>query len=156
MTDVRRGSTTLAAQAGQTLEQDPFAGHLDDVRGRRGDPVEIVPLWGQCCAIPCPTARQGVAQHRSGRGPGGPARGACPFSRCPEKGVRRVVLPPDGPPVRRTVRPAAEEGKVSPTAARSAMLLEGEEGTGEAPVGRFPPTQDWRAPQRDGVPLEAG
>ena len=28
VTDMRRGFTTLAAQAEQTLKQDPFAGHL--------------------------------------------------------------------------------------------------------------------------------
>ena len=40
VTDMRRGFTTLAAQAEQTLKQDPFAGHLFVFRGRRGDLIK--------------------------------------------------------------------------------------------------------------------
>jgi len=43
-TDMRRGFTTLAAQAEQTLKQDPFAGHLFVFRGRRGDLIKIILL----------------------------------------------------------------------------------------------------------------
>jgi len=53
VTDMRRGFTTLAAQAEQTLKQDPFTGHLFVFRGRRGDLIKITPLSGHCCAIPC-------------------------------------------------------------------------------------------------------
>ncbi|MBA3324087.1 MAG: IS66 family insertion sequence element accessory protein TnpB, partial [Rhodobacteraceae bacterium] len=42
VTDMRRGFTTLAAQAEATLQQDPFAGHLFVVRGRRGDLVKVI------------------------------------------------------------------------------------------------------------------
>ena len=41
VTDMRRGFTTLAAQAEQTLKQDPFTGHLFVFRGRRGDLIKI-------------------------------------------------------------------------------------------------------------------
>lgn len=44
VTDMRRGFTTLAAQAEQTLKQDPFAGHLFVFRGRRGDLIKIISL----------------------------------------------------------------------------------------------------------------
>ncbi|WP_299823168.1 IS66 family insertion sequence element accessory protein TnpB [uncultured Jannaschia sp.] len=42
VTDMRRGFTTLAAQAEQTLERDPFAGHMFVFRGRCGDLIEII------------------------------------------------------------------------------------------------------------------
>ena len=42
VTDMRRGFTTLAAQAEQTLKQDPFAGHMFVFRGRRGDLIKII------------------------------------------------------------------------------------------------------------------
>lgn len=42
VTDMRRGFTTLAAQAEQTLKQDPFTGHLFVFRGRRGDLIKII------------------------------------------------------------------------------------------------------------------
>jgi transposase len=47
VTDMRRGFTTLAAQAEQTLQQDPFAGHLFVFRGRRGDLIKIIRWDGQ-------------------------------------------------------------------------------------------------------------
>ena len=47
VTDMRRGFTTLAAQAEQTLKQDPFAGHLFVFRGRRGDLIKIIWWDGQ-------------------------------------------------------------------------------------------------------------
>ena len=47
MTDMRRGFTTLAAQAEQTLQQDPFAGHLFVFRGRRGDLIKVIWFDGQ-------------------------------------------------------------------------------------------------------------
>ena len=42
VTDMRRGFNTLAAQAEQTLAQDPFSGHLFVFRGRRGDLLKII------------------------------------------------------------------------------------------------------------------
>jgi len=47
VTDMRRGFTTLAAQAEQTLKQDPFAGHMFVFRGRRGDLIKIIWWDGQ-------------------------------------------------------------------------------------------------------------
>jgi transposase len=44
---MRRGFTTLAAQAEQTLQQDPFTGHLFVFRGRRGDLIKIIWWDGQ-------------------------------------------------------------------------------------------------------------
>ena len=44
VTGMRRGFMTLAAQAEQTLKQDPFAGHLFVFRGRRGDLIKIILL----------------------------------------------------------------------------------------------------------------
>lgn len=114
VTDMRRGFTTLAAQAGTTLNQDPFAGHMFVFRGRRGDLVKII-WWNW--------------------------QGACLFSKRLEKGVRRAVRPPEGPPTRLTVWPSAKEGKISLTAAQLAMLLEG---------------IDWRQPRRNWNPLKAG
>jgi transposase len=46
VTDMRRGFTTLAAQAGQTLKQDPFTGLFFVFRGRRGDLIKIILLSG--------------------------------------------------------------------------------------------------------------
>ena len=51
-------------------------------------------------------------------------QGACLFSKRLEQG--------------RFVWPSPADGKVSVTSAQLAMLLEGEEGSGKAPVGRFP------------------
>ena len=50
--DMRRGFTTLAAQAEQTLQQDPFAGHLFVFRGRRGDLIKIILLSGIAAQYP--------------------------------------------------------------------------------------------------------
>lgn len=47
VTDMRRGFATLAAQAEQTLQQDPFSGHLFVFRGRRGDLLKIIWWDGQ-------------------------------------------------------------------------------------------------------------
>lgn len=47
VTDMRRGFTTLAAQAEQTLRQDPFTGHLFVCRGRRGELIKIIWWDGQ-------------------------------------------------------------------------------------------------------------
>jgi transposase len=52
VTDMRRGFTTLAAQAEQTLKQDPFAGHLFVFRGRRGDLIKIILLSGIAAQYP--------------------------------------------------------------------------------------------------------
>ena len=98
VTDMRRGFTTLAAQAEQTLKQDPFTGHLFVFRGRRGDLIRIIPLSGHCLQQ-CPAGQRVDGQ------------GACLFSKRLEKG--------------RFVWPAAKEGKIALTAAQLAMLLEG-------------------------------
>lgn len=47
VTDMRRGFTTLAAQAEQTLKKDPFTGHLFVFRGQRGDVIKIIWWDGQ-------------------------------------------------------------------------------------------------------------
>ena len=100
VTDMRRRFTTLAVQAEQTLNLDPFTGHLFVFRGRRGDLIKIIWWDGQ---------------------------GACLFSKRLKKG--------------RFVWPSAKEGRISLTAARLAMLLEG---------------IDWRVPQRSWTPRKAG
>lgn len=47
LTDIRRGFTTLAAQAETVLTQDPFVGHMFVFRGRRGDLIKIIWWDGQ-------------------------------------------------------------------------------------------------------------
>lgn len=42
VTDMRRGFSTLAAQAEKVLELDPYSGHLFVFRGRRGDLLKII------------------------------------------------------------------------------------------------------------------
>jgi transposase len=97
VTDMRRGFATLAAQAEQTLQQDPFSGHLFVFRGRRGDLLKIISLsW---------FASKPLA------GSGWDGQGACLFSKRLEKG--------------RFVWPSAIDGKVALTPAQLAMLLEG-------------------------------
>ena len=64
VTDMRRGFTTLAAQAEKVLAEDPYSGHLFVFRGRRGDLLKII--WWDC-------------------------QGACLFSKRLEKG--RFVWP---------------------------------------------------------------
>ena len=41
---MRRGFTTLAAQAEAVLKQDPCTGHMFVFRGRRGDLIKIL-FW---------------------------------------------------------------------------------------------------------------
>jgi transposase len=43
VTDLRRGFDGLSAQVQNTLEQQPFSGHIFVFRGRRGDIVKL--LW---------------------------------------------------------------------------------------------------------------
>jgi transposase len=43
VTDMRRGSDGLSAQAQTVLQQQPFSGHVFVFRGRRGDIVKL--LW---------------------------------------------------------------------------------------------------------------
>lgn len=43
---MRRGFSTLAAQAEKVLELDPYSGHLFVFRGRRGDLLKII-WWDQ-------------------------------------------------------------------------------------------------------------
>jgi transposase len=47
VTDMRRGFTTLAAQAEATLKQNLLTGHLFVFRGRRGDLIKIIWWDGQ-------------------------------------------------------------------------------------------------------------
>ena len=61
---MRRGFNTLAAQAQQVLEEDPYSGHMFVFRGRRGDLLKII-WWDQ--------------------------QGACLFSKRLERG--RIVWP---------------------------------------------------------------
>lgn len=72
VTDMRRGFTTLAAQAEKVLELDPYSRHLFVFRGRRGDLLKII--WWD-------------------------AQGGCLFSKRLETG--RFVWP-SWPPPRRT------------------------------------------------------
>lgn len=51
LTDMRRGFTTLAAQAKQTLKQDPFTGYLFIFRGRGGDLIQVIWWDGQCACL---------------------------------------------------------------------------------------------------------
>jgi len=53
VTDMRKGFATLAAQAEQTTQQNPFSGHMFVFRGRQGDLIKII-WWdgqGACVAI---------------------------------------------------------------------------------------------------------
>jgi transposase len=43
VTDLRRGFDGLSAQVQNTLQQQPFSGHIFAFRGRRGDIVKL--LW---------------------------------------------------------------------------------------------------------------
>jgi transposase len=43
ITDLRRGFDGLSAQVQNTLQQQPFSGHIFAFRGRRGDIVKL--LW---------------------------------------------------------------------------------------------------------------
>ena len=47
VTDMRKGFATLAAQAEQTTQQNPFNGHLFVFRGRQGDLIKIIWWDGQ-------------------------------------------------------------------------------------------------------------
>ncbi len=47
VTDMRKGCTALAAQAGVVLKQDPFGGHLFVSQGRRGNLVKVIWWDGQ-------------------------------------------------------------------------------------------------------------
>ena len=72
VTDMRRGFTTLAAQAEQTLKQDPFAGHMFVFRGRRGDLIKIIWWDGQgACLF---SKRLGEGSVRLALGEGGQDR----------------------------------------------------------------------------------
>ncbi len=42
VTDMRRGVSTLAAQAEKVLAEDPYSGHLFVFQGRRGDLLKII------------------------------------------------------------------------------------------------------------------
>lgn len=47
VTDMRRGFSSLAAQAESTLGQDPYSGHLFVFRGRQGDLIKVIWFDGQ-------------------------------------------------------------------------------------------------------------
>jgi transposase len=44
---MRRGFATLASQAEQTMQQNPFNGHMFVFRGRQGDLIKIIWWDGQ-------------------------------------------------------------------------------------------------------------
>ena len=48
---MRRGFTTLAAQAETVLKQDPFTGNMFVFRGRRGDLIKIIWWDGQSACL---------------------------------------------------------------------------------------------------------
>ena len=53
VTDMRKGFASLAAQAEQTTQANPFSGHMFVFRGRQGDLIKII-WWdgqGACVAI---------------------------------------------------------------------------------------------------------
>ena len=43
VTDMRRGMNSLALQVQEALHRDPHAGDLYVFRGKRGDPLKILP-----------------------------------------------------------------------------------------------------------------
>ena len=47
VTDMRRGFSSLAAQAEAALGLDPYAGHLFVFRGRQGDLIKVIWFDGQ-------------------------------------------------------------------------------------------------------------
>ena len=47
VTDMRKGFATLAAQAEQTAQANPFSGHMFVFRGRQGDLIKIIWWDGQ-------------------------------------------------------------------------------------------------------------
>ena len=47
VTDMRRGFSSLAAQAESTLGHDPYSGHLFVFRGRQGDLIKVIWFDGQ-------------------------------------------------------------------------------------------------------------
>ena len=47
VTDMRKGFASLAAQAEQTTQQNPFSGHMFVFRGRQGDLIKIIWWDGQ-------------------------------------------------------------------------------------------------------------
>jgi IS66 Orf2 like protein len=51
VTDMRKGFATLAAQAEQTMQQNPFNGHMFVFRGRQGDLIKIIWWVSHCRAI---------------------------------------------------------------------------------------------------------
>jgi transposase len=51
VTDMRKGFATLAAQAEQTMRQNPFNGHMFVFRGRQGDLIKIIWWVSHCRAI---------------------------------------------------------------------------------------------------------
>ena len=51
VTDMRKGFASLAAQAEQTTQQNPFNGHMFVFRGRQGDLIKIIWWVSHCRAI---------------------------------------------------------------------------------------------------------
>ena len=47
VTDMRKGFASLAAQAEQTTQHNPFSGHMFVFRGRQGDLIKIIWWDGQ-------------------------------------------------------------------------------------------------------------
>ena len=109
VTDMRKGFASLAAQAEQTMQQNPFSGHMFIFRGRQGDLIKII-WWVSHCRATGPSERRSVRHWFENTGARS-KQGACLFSKRLEKG--------------RFVWPSAKEGKIALTPAQLAMLLEG-------------------------------
>ena len=68
VTDMRKGFATLAAQAEQTAQANPFSGHMFVFRGRQGDLIKII-WWvshGRATGPSDNRASKGPACSRSG------------------------------------------------------------------------------------------
>ena len=61
VTDMRKGFASLAAQAEQTTQQNPFSGHMFVFRGRQGDLIKIIWWVSHGCAT-------GPSDHGARRG----------------------------------------------------------------------------------------
>jgi transposase len=60
VTDMPKGFAALAAQAEAVLKQDPFAGHIFEFRGCRGDLVKVIWWDGQGACVAIVTRTNGV------------------------------------------------------------------------------------------------
>ena len=93
VTDMRKGFASLAAQAEQTTQANPFSGHMFVFRGRQGDLIKIIWWDGQGARLS--TGQRDLAV--LGRGPDKPAilqpLGELPLERhWSERQWRRTLL----------------------------------------------------------------